>query len=214
MVRSAPRALNLARIHSAKLIWFEFRAPNNHILTIFFGFVQRFIGEMKEIVKMLRRVKAGHAAADRQRNGFAFPFYLGRHYFFPYVVGDAESVVFARSDEPQHYLFPAPARREVNVAHRLHNNPANRFQRLVPRLMAIGVVQLFEIINVKNNQTETFDDKQLAPFRMPFERNYLLEKFLHLLRKTVAIVKPGQLVFVGEFFETAHLLFKLLYLAE
>ena len=79
--------------------------------------------------------------------------------------------------------------------------------------MAVSVVKLFEIIYVKNDQTETFDDKRLAPFRMPFERNYLLEKFLDLLRKAVAVVKPRQLVFVGEFLEAAYLLFKLLYLA-
>src|SRR3990167_1176126 len=106
----------MRRLRKTKKLFLQTAGLNDIFLTIFFGFVQRFIGEMKEIVKMLRRVKAGHAAADRQRNGFAFPFYLGRHYFFPYVVGDAESVVFARPDEPKHYLFPAPARREVNVA--------------------------------------------------------------------------------------------------
>src|SRR3990167_11480921 len=97
----------MRRLRKTKKLFLQTAGLNDIFLTIFFGFVQRFIGEMKEIVKMLRRVKAGHAAADGQRNGFAFPFYLGRHYFFPYVVGASEDDAFRIADDIRKKIMSA-----------------------------------------------------------------------------------------------------------
>ena len=115
------------------------------------GDVETVVGDLQHLVEGRRVVRVRHPEAAREPREIRR---LGIRQLLAQPVEDARGVAAVDPRQRQHEPLTAPAREHVIVAQRLADDAGEQAQRPVARLVAVGVVDRLEVVEVGDRDRE------------------------------------------------------------
>ena len=153
----------------------------NAVFPLPLGLINPAVGQFHQLLGREPGVTEGHPAADSDGEiGFAPLKLFDREPECFQQGGDLAHCRFQPKD--QHQLFATVAAEPAPLVKQIHAQLAHPLEHHIPRLMTVGIVDPFEIIEIEHHQPE---------------RRATVELLLQALVEEAAVVEAGELVLIG-----------------